>query len=56
MKRDSNIVDVWDIAWTQQTTEWFVLKQCLDVFGLEGWINVIKQLDININLYKFRQT
>ena len=55
MKHESDIVDVWEVAGTKQTTEWGGMKQCLTILGLQGLINVIKQLDINTDLNKYKQ-
>ena len=56
MKRESDIVDIREVAGIKQTTEWGALKQCLTILGPQGLINVIKQLDINTNLNRYKQT
>ena len=55
MKYESGIVDVWGVAGTKQTTESGGMKQCFAVLELQGLINVIKQLDINTDLNKYKQ-
>ena len=55
MKHESDIVDVWGVAGTKQTTESGGMKQCFAVLELQGLINVIKQLDINTDLNKYKQ-
>ena len=55
MKHESDIVGVWEVAGTKQTTEWGGMKQCLAILELQGLINVIKQLDINTDLNKYKQ-
>ena len=55
MKHESGIVDVWEVAGTKQTIESGGMKQCFAVLELQGLINVIKQLDINTGLNKYKQ-
>ena len=54
-KHESDIVDLWEVAGTKQTTEWGGIKQCLAILELQGLINVIKQLNINTDLNKYKQ-
>ena len=53
-KRLHDIVHVWEVAWIKQTTGWGALKQCLAILGLQVLINIIKQLDLNTNLNKYK--
>ena len=55
MKHESEIADVWKLAGTKQTIEWGGMKQCLAILELQGLINIIKQLDINTDLNKYKQ-
>ena len=52
---ETRIADVWEVAGTKQTTEWGGMKQYLAILELQGLINVIKQLDINTDLNKYKQ-
>ena len=55
MKHESDMVDVWEVAGTKQTTEWGGMKQYLAILELQGLMNVMKQLDINTDLNKYKQ-
>ena len=55
VKHERDIAGLWKIAGTKQITEWGGMKQSLAILGIQGLINVIKQLNINTDLYKYKQ-
>ena len=55
VKPERDIADLWKIAGTKQITEWAGIKQSLAILGIQGLINVIKQLNINNDLNKYKQ-
>ena len=36
MRYESDIVDVWEVAGTKESTEWGGMKQYLPILGLQG--------------------
>ena len=54
-KHKRDVADLWKIAGTKQITEWAGIKQSLAILGIQGLINVIKQLNINNDLNKYKQ-